>query len=79
MNDDVVHGPTWTLLTWFIIQRSRQVDFWESPPRVSMIDPWERPILVSQVVSCRAKELCSSGAFVVLVDIVDVGVSLLRA
>ena len=49
------------------------------PNRVSVMDPWERPILVSQVVmSWRAKELCSSGALVVLVEAVDVGVPLLR-
>ena len=47
--------------------------------RVSAMDPWERPILVSQVVvSRRAKELCSSGTRVVLVETVDVGVPLLR-
>ena len=49
------------------------------PNGVSVMDPWERPILVSQVVvSRRAKELCSSGALVVLVEAVDVGVPLVR-
>jgi hypothetical protein len=44
------------------------------PNMVPVMDPWERPVLVSQViVSRRAKELCSSGAFVVLVEAVDVG------
>jgi hypothetical protein len=43
------------------------------PNRASVMDPWERPMLVSQVVvSRRAKELCSSGVFVVLVETVDV-------
>jgi len=47
--------------------------------RVSAMDPWERPILVSQVVvSRRAKEFCSSGTHVVLIEAVDVGVPLLR-
>jgi hypothetical protein len=47
------------------------------PNRVPVMDPWERSILVSQVVvSRRAKELCSSGAFMVLVEAVDVGVPL---
>jgi hypothetical protein len=50
------------------------------PNRVSVMDPCsDPPILVSQVVvSRRAKELCSSGAFVVLVEAVDVGVPLCR-
>jgi hypothetical protein len=49
------------------------------PNRAPVMDPWERPVLVSQVVvSRRAKELCSSGAFVVLVEAVDVGVPLCR-
>jgi hypothetical protein len=49
------------------------------PNRVPVMDPWERPVLVSQVVvSRRAKELCSSRAFVVLVEAVDVGVPLCR-
>ena len=50
------------------------------PNRVSAMDPRERPILVSQAVVFRqAKELCSAGAHVVLVETVDVGVPLLRA
>jgi hypothetical protein len=49
------------------------------PSRVPVMDPWERPVLVSQViVSRRAKELCSSGAYVVLVEAVDVAVPLCR-
>jgi hypothetical protein len=49
------------------------------PNRAPVMDPWERPVLVSQVVvSRRAKEFCSSGAFVVLVEAVDVGVPLCR-
>jgi hypothetical protein len=49
------------------------------PNRAPVMDPWGRPMLVSQVVvSRRAKELCSSGAFVVLVEAVDVGVPLCR-
>jgi hypothetical protein len=49
------------------------------PNRAPVMDPWEQPVLVSQVVvSRRAKELCSSGAFVVLVEAVDVGVPLCR-
>jgi hypothetical protein len=49
------------------------------PNRVPVMDPWEQPVLVSQVVvSRRAKELCSSGAFMVLVEAVDAGVPLCR-
>jgi hypothetical protein len=45
------------------------------PNRVSVMDPWEQPIAVSQVVvSRRAKELRFFGAFVVLLEVVDVGV-----